>query len=178
MQGFNALLGLTHPLVAFKLERFGHNANGQNAQFTRRLGDDRGRSGAGAAAHASGDKAHVRACQMIHDLFNAFLGRRGAHCGPRPRAQPFGHFDAQLHPAFRLGLLQGLRVSVCHHEFDAFKRLVDHVVDRVAACPTHTENGDPWFQVVMPRHGKIECHNAVRLFMCPRSQAYFATNCG
>ena len=61
LERLDALLGLAHPLGALELEGLGHDADGQDAEFTRGLRDDRSRAGAGAAAHAGGDEAHVRA---------------------------------------------------------------------------------------------------------------------
>jgi hypothetical protein len=37
LQGFNTFVSLTHALAAFKLERFGHYSDRQNAQFARLL---------------------------------------------------------------------------------------------------------------------------------------------
>ncbi|KKL77273.1 hypothetical protein LCGC14_2036560 [marine sediment metagenome] len=52
LKGLDALLGLAHALAALELEGLGHDADGQNPKLARGLGDDRGRTGAGAAAHA------------------------------------------------------------------------------------------------------------------------------
>jgi len=152
LQRLNAFFGLTHALGALKLERLGHDTNGQHAQLTRGLGDDRSRTRTGAAAHASGDEAHMRAGKVIDDLLNALFGSGSANAGTGARAQTFGDFDAQLDAVFGLCLLQRLSVSVGHNEINAVQLLFDHVVDRVAACPANTEDGDTGFQIILSWH--------------------------
>ena len=152
LQRLDAVFGLTHALGAFELEGLGHDADGQHAQFTRGLRDDRSRPGAGAAAHASGDEAHMRARKVVDDLLDALFGSGGADRGARACAQTFGHFDAQLHAVLGLRLLQRLRVGVGHDEINTVKLLFDHVIDRVAACPANTEDGDTGFQIIMSWH--------------------------
>jgi hypothetical protein len=61
LQRLYPVLSLTHALGTLKLEWLGHNAHGQNAQFTRGLRDDRRGPCPSASAHAGCDKAHVRA---------------------------------------------------------------------------------------------------------------------
>ncbi len=153
LQRLDPLLGLAHPLGALELEGLGHHAHGQHAEFARGLRDDRRGPGAGAAAHAGGDEAHMRTGQMIHDLFDAFLGRGGTHGRPRPGAQSFGDLHAKLDAVFGGGLRERLRVGVGHHEIDALQRLLDHVVDCVAASAADAKHGDLGFQVLLPRHG-------------------------
>jgi hypothetical protein len=51
----------SHAALALEVERLGHDADGQDALFAGGAGDDRSRARAGAAAHAGGDEAHVRA---------------------------------------------------------------------------------------------------------------------
>jgi hypothetical protein len=171
LERFDALLGLLHPLVAFELERLGDDTYRQNAQFARGLCDDRRSTCPGAAAHARRDEAHVRPGEVINDLFDAFFCSRSTHGCPRTRAQTLGHLHAQLDAAGGPTLLQRLRVGVGHNEIDALKGLVDHVVDRVTACPTHTEHGDAGFQFFLSGHRKVQCHLLVRLL----SQPHFGT---
>ncbi len=152
LQRLDTVFSLTHPLDAFKLERLGHDTNGQNTQFTRGLRDDRRGPCPGAPAHTGGDKAHVRAGQVVHNLFNAFFGSGSTDRGPRARTQTFGHFDAQLNAAFRFGLLQRLRVCVGNHEINTVELFLDHVVHGVAACPANTKHCDAGFQVALSGH--------------------------
>ena len=156
MQGFDALFGLTHPLAALKLERFGHNANRQHAQFAGCLSDDRGRTRTGAAAHTGGDKAHVRACQLVNDFFDRFFSGGCTHGGACARTQTFGHFHTHLDACRGFGVLQSLCVRVRHDEFNALQFLFDHVVDRVATGSANTKNGDAGFQLGLSAgHGEV-----------------------
>ena len=88
MQLDDAVLGNAHAPLAFEMERLGDHADGQDSDFARRFGDDRRRAGAGAAAHAGGDKHHVRAGQMVADFVDRLLGGGASHFGlgePAPR---------------------------------------------------------------------------------------------
>ena len=75
LQLLDARLGLLHPARALELEGLGHDADGQDAHLAGGLGDDRRGAGAGAAAHAGGDEAHVAA---------ATGARRSPRSTPRP----------------------------------------------------------------------------------------------
>ena len=158
LQFGHAAIGLTHPLGAFELERLGHDANGQDAHLAGGLRDDRGRTGAGAAAHARSDEAHMRALQVIDDVLDRFFSGAGADFGLGACAQTFGHFRTQLDAAFRFRLFQRLCVGIGDHENTAFQLLLDHVVDRVAACTADTEDGDARLQVIVVVHHQIEVH--------------------
>ena len=155
LQGLDALFGLTHPFRTFKLERFGHHAHGQNAQFTRGLRNDRRSPGASAATHAGGDETHMRASQMIDDLFDRFFrsSRTNRCTGPCP--QPFGDLDPHLD--FRRGarLLQRLCVGVRHDELDPVQIFLDHVIDRISARATDAKYGNPGLEVFLPGQGEV-----------------------
>jgi hypothetical protein len=88
LQFLDAGIGRLHPAIAFEAERLGDDADGQDAAVARRLGDDRGRTGAGAAAHARGDEAHMRAFERLFDLLHRLFGRGAADLGPAAGAQP------------------------------------------------------------------------------------------
>ena len=94
----------------------------------------------------------MRAGKVVDDLLNAFFGSRCANAGTGTRAQTFGNLDAQLDAVFGLCLLQRLSVGVGHDEINTIKLLLDHVVDRVAACPTNTKDGDTGFQIILSWH--------------------------
>ena len=79
----NACFGDAHATLAFEVERLGDDADGQNAHLARDLRDHRRGSGAGAAAHAGGDEAHVGAHQVIADLLDGLFGGRAADFGLR-----------------------------------------------------------------------------------------------
>ena len=169
LQRLDPLFGLLHPLQTFELERLGDNADGQHPKLTRRLRDDRGGAGTGAAAHAGGDETHMCAGQMIDDLFDGFLGGGSADGGARARSQPFGDLDTHLDFRGRPALGQGLSVGVGDDKLNPFKLLVDHVVDRVATGTADAKHRDPGFQLFASAHHQVQCHRLSRLFFlaCP-----------
>ena len=67
--------------------------------LARRLGDDRRRAGAGAAAHAGGDEHHMRAGEMIADFLEHLFRGGAADLGLRAGAEPLGHLQAHLNDA-------------------------------------------------------------------------------
>ena len=154
LQLLDAALGLLHPPRALELEGLGHDADGQHAHLARRLGDDRRGAGAGAAAHAGGDEAHVAAREPLDDVLDRLLGRRGADLGPRAGAEPLGHARAELELVAGPALLQRLGVGVRDHELAALERLLDHVVDGVAAGAADADHGDPGAEVVGYRYAE------------------------
>ena len=174
MQLFHASFGLTHPLGAFELKGLGHNTDSQHAQLARGLRDDRSRARPGAAAHASGDKAHMRAGQMIDDVLDAFFGCGSANACAGTRAQTFGDLFTQLDSAVRHVLRQRLCVGIRDDKIHAFQLLFDHVVDGVTARPAHTEHGDARFQLVLMRHRKVKCHLWSACAFCPCCPGVFA----
>ena len=93
LKRFNAGFRLTHALGAFELEWLGDDPNGQNTQLAGRLCDDWGRAGTGAAAHACGDETHVRASEVIDDLFDALFCCGRTHGWACPCAKALGGFD-------------------------------------------------------------------------------------
>ena len=159
LQGFDTLFGLTHPLGTFELERLGHHTHGQYTQLTRGLRDDRRSARAGATAHSGGNETHMRPGKLIYNLFDAFLGRSGTNRCPRPGTKTFGHFYTKLNTTFRPALLKGLCVGIGHNEIDALKRLVDHVVHRIAAGTANAENRDTRLEVTLLGHSQIQSHD-------------------
>ena len=78
-----------------------------------------------------------------------------------------GDLDAELNALFCIALSKCLGVGVRDNEINTLKAFLDHVVDRVSTRPSDTENGDPWFEVViLPRHAEIQCHLSFRPFAC------------
>ena len=141
--------------------------DGQNPKLTRGLRDDRRGAGAGAATHPGGDKAHMRARQVVDDLFDALFGGGGPDGRLGACPQTFGHLDPKLDAALRPRLAQRLRIGVGDDEIHAIELFFDHVVDGVAASTADTEYGNPGFQILMTGHGKIQCHRSVRLMLRP-----------
>ena len=107
LQLLDTLVGDAQATLALEVERLGHDADGQDALFARRAGDDGGSAGAGAAAHAGGDEAHVRAQQVIADLVDGFLGGGAADFRLRAGAQTLGDGDAHLDDALGARGAQG-----------------------------------------------------------------------
>ena len=154
----DAGVGQPHAVAAFEGERLGHHADGQDAALAGALGDDRGRAGAGAAAHAGGDEHHVRAVEMLADLRRAFFGGAHADLGMGAGAQALGHRHAELDAAVGLGELELLSVGVADDELDALQPRLDHVVDRVAAGSADSEHDDPGLELSRTRRGKMNSH--------------------
>ena len=90
LQLVDAGLGDAHAAHALELERLGDDADGQDAHVAGRAGDDRRRAGAGAAAHAGGDEAHVRARELVADLVDRLLGGGAADFRLRAGAEALG----------------------------------------------------------------------------------------
>ena len=129
-------------MYAFEVEGLGHHANGQNAGFACRSGDDRCRPGPGAAAHAGGDESHMRAFEIGQNLVERLFSRGAADIRPGPGAKPLGDAATQLNAAFAKRLLQGLGIGVGHKKLDPTQLGLDHVVDGIAAGATDTDDGD------------------------------------
>ncbi len=86
----DADLGLLHPLPALEEERLGDDADGERAAVPRHLRDDRGRAGAGAAAHAAGDEDQVGALHRRGHLVAILLDRLAPDLGTRARRRVRG----------------------------------------------------------------------------------------
>ncbi|MCY1237840.1 hypothetical protein D9M72_505520 [compost metagenome] len=84
----------------------------------------------------------MRAAEVIHDLVDRFLRRRPADIRQRAGAEALGYGSAELDDARRLRHGECLCVRIRHHEFDALKPFVDHVVDGVAATAADPDDGD------------------------------------
>ena len=84
------------PVAAFEHEGLGHDADGEDAALAGRLGDDRGRAGAGAAAHAGGDEDHVGAFDVAGDFVRRFFRRRTPYFRSGARAEAARDAGAQL----------------------------------------------------------------------------------
>jgi hypothetical protein len=155
---------LLHALCTFELEGLGHNADRQNAQLAGGLSDDWGSTCTSTTAHTCGDETHMCAGKVIDDLFDALFRSGGTYGGPCACAQAFGHFQSHLDLCRGTRLLQCLCIGVRNNELGAIKLLLDHIIHGVTACATHTKYGNPWFQFVVSRKGKIQSHNSIRLF--------------
>ncbi|GJE43641.1 hypothetical protein AEGHOMDF_2820 [Methylobacterium soli] len=142
LQLLDSGLGGAHPAHALELERLRHDADREDAHVAGRAGDDGGRTGAGAAAHAGRDEAHVSARELVTDLVDHLLGGGRADLGMRAGTEALRHAEAHLDDALGLRRGQRLRVGIGDDELAAEKTGLDHVVDGVAARAADTEDGD------------------------------------
>ena len=105
----------------------------------------------------------MRACQMVYDLFDAFFSSGSAHSSPGSRTQTLGHFNAQLNARIGFGLLQSLRICVCDNKVYAVQLLIDHIIDRIAACTANAKHRNTRLKFVVPWHRKVQSHCYIRL---------------
>ena len=144
---------------AFEGERLGDDADGQDALVAGGLGDDRRGAGAGAAAHAGGDEAHVRALERLDDLVERLFGRGAADLGPRAGAEALGDLEAELDAAVGIGIVERLSIGVGDHEIDALDVGAHHVGDGVAARAADADHADPRAKFVDLRPDEIDAHS-------------------
>ena len=150
----DAGLGQTHAARTLEVEGLGHDAHSQNAHLAGDARDDGGRARAGAAAHAGGDEAHMRAHKMIADFLDGLFSSRAADLRLRASAQTFRHLQAHLDDALGLGCGERLGVGVGDDEIDPGEARRDHVVDRVAACAADAAHHDAGLE--FPEFGSLE----------------------
>ncbi|MCY1173080.1 hypothetical protein D9M73_132300 [compost metagenome] len=160
LQFLDARFGALRAARAFESERLGHDANGENAHIARRLGDDRGRTGAGAAAHTGRDEAHMRAFEHLGDLLDGFFRRRATDFGAAAGAQALRNLRAKLDLVAGGRLLQRLRVRVRDKEVDALHIGAHHVGDGVAASAADADYGDAGAQFVNFGWQKFDAHSS------------------
>ena len=132
-------IGVGHAATAFKFERLGDHAHGQDAHFTRHAGNDRCRTGACAAAHAGGDEQHVRAGNGRTNVINGQLGRFATFVRLAAGTQTAG---AELNGFVRIAAAQGLRVGIGADKFNALHAAADHVTHGIAAAAANTDHLD------------------------------------
>ena len=106
------------------------------------LSHHRGRTCAGAAAHAGRNKNHLRSLEHIGDFILALLGGTLAHLGVCARAAALGQFRAQLYLDRRVVLGQGLLIGIQGDELDPLQPIGHHPVHRVAAAAAHAYHLD------------------------------------
>jgi hypothetical protein len=131
----NAFFRQLHAMRAFKMERFRHDADGQDSALPAGLGDHARRAGPGSPAHPGGDEGHVRVVEKLHDIVKALLGGGASDFRLCPGAQTFGQACAKLNLMFCKGPLQGLRVRIADDEIDPDKIRGDHVIDALPPAP-------------------------------------------
>ena len=146
LQFGNAFFRGAHALGAFKAERLGDDTNRQYALFARSAGHDWGCARAGAAAHAGGDEAHVRAIQRGFELLKRFLGGSTADFRAGAGAQALCDLHAKLDAGASRAHGQLLGIGVGDHELHAHQIGGDHVGHRIAAGTADTNDSDTRLQ--------------------------------
>ena len=87
-------VGVGHAASAFPIKRLGHHAHGQDAHVFGHAGNHGGGSGTSTAAHACGNKQHVRAIYGFANVFYCHFCGFAAFFGFAACAQSAA---AQLH---------------------------------------------------------------------------------
>ena len=136
----NALLSLRHAAAAFKMERLCNDADGENPHLLGKLCNHRRSAGAGAAAHACGDKNHIRAFERIRDHIMAFLRRALTHLRVRSSALAMGRFLADLDFMGSLGVIEHLPVRIHGDKFHTLYTGANHTVHGVAAASAYADD--------------------------------------
>ena len=119
LQLLDARIGRAAAASAFERERLGDDADRQNALVAGSLGDDWSSAGAGAAAHAGRDEAHVRTFESALDLVDRFFGGGAPDLGPRACAEALRDLQAELDPPVGHRGIERLRVRIGDDEVDA-----------------------------------------------------------
>ena len=141
-QGLQPLVGGFGAQFAFKAEWTGDDGHRHDSQFTGYFGHDRGGAGTGAAAHAGGNKAQIRAIQLGADLVQAFFGGLPANLGLGSGTQAPGQYLAQLQ-GVDLALLQRLGVGIHGHDMNVLgQSAIGQQVDGVATATADADDAD------------------------------------
>ena len=142
-EALDALLGLAKAHVAFKSKRSGDDANGEDSEFARGFGDDRGGSRTGSATHARGDEHHFGlGSEGGLNLSVALEGGLLADFGVRAGTEAFGEGRTKLDFGLHRAVGEGLAVGVADDEIHPANALVLHVVDGVRAAAAYAYNLD------------------------------------
>ena len=128
--------------LALEPERPRDHRDRQDAHALRDVGDDRGRAGARAAAHAGRDEQHVGAGDHFSDAIAIFHRRVAADLRLGARAEAARERRSQLQLRARGRTLQRLRIGIGADELHAGEPALDHVFDRVAAAAAHADDFD------------------------------------
>ena len=151
----DALLGEEPPLGALEAERLRDDGDGEGADVLGDLGDDRGGSGAGPAAHAGGHEHHVRFLQGLVELLAVVLGGLAPDRRIGARAKAFGDLVADTELVRCVRQEEGLSVRVHSDELDAEELGADHPIHgvRTAAADTDDLNEREVLDVASEGHG-------------------------
>ena len=103
-------LGLLGSTAALEGERLRDDSHRQRLQLAPELGDDRRRTGSGAATLAGGDEDHVGALERLLQLVATLLRRCVADLGVRPRAETPRRLRADVDLDVGVGVEECLRI--------------------------------------------------------------------
>ena len=159
----NARVRRAHPARAFKQERLGYNTNRQDIHFARSFGNDRRSTGTSAAAHASGDKAHMTASERGFDLLDSFFSRGTTNFGTRTCTKPLGDIGPKLDAIFGRRRIQRLRIGIRNDEIDAFDFGTNHIGNCVSASATNADDSNFRLQFVNHWWTDIDAHDFIPL---------------
>ena len=141
-QILNALDGVVHSALAFKLERFRDNGNGENflifCDFCNHGSGARTRT----ASHARGDEQKVRPLDGARKLFLALFGGFPTDFGFCARAETLGPLTADLNLRLCLVARKNLRVGIDGDIFGARDPRLDHAVYGVVARAADADDAD------------------------------------
>ena len=151
------MLGLRRAALALEAERLRDDTDGERADRLGDARDDRGATGAGAAALARGDEDHVGAGQRLFDLFGVVLGGATADLGVGAGAEAAGELatDVELHVG--VAHQQRLGVGVDRDELDSAQAELDHPVDGVDAAAADADDLDHREVVLVRCHVRPPC---------------------
>ena len=133
-------VGLYHPAVSFELEGLRHDTDGQNSGFLGNIRHGRCSTRTGAAAHAGGNKHHVRVFQHSGNGIAALFGGPSADLRIRTRALTFRNFFTDLDLLVRIRNRQSLLIGVDRNELDTLGAVFHHAVDNIIAGSADTNN--------------------------------------
>src|SRR4029079_14518334 len=163
-----------HAPRTLEVERLRHDADGEDAEFLGVARDHRGRTRAGAAAHAGGNENHVRTGDLRADFLDRLFGGGFTDLRLRAGTKTLGQVDPELQSVLRARSGERLRPGVGNHEFDADEAGGDHVVDGVAAGATDADDIDARFEVGKLWKLQLNAHR-VRALPCALDRALWAS---
>ena len=131
-----------HARLRLKAEGFRHHTDSQNAHILRKLGHHRSRTRSGAAAHAAGDKHHVRSLQCLRNLFGALLRSLLTDLRLRTRAKPLGQLFSDLQQSGCPAELQRLLIRIDTNKLYTVYLFIYHSINSVVARAADTDDNN------------------------------------
>ena len=171
----DAFLGLTHAHHAFECEGLSRDADSQDTALLEGFGDQRGCTGAGAAAHASGDEHHVDVTDLVEHVLQRFFRCRVAHHGVRACAQALRGHGSQSHATVAERHLERLCIGVGYGKLHALEVCLNHIVNSVSTGAADAEDEDPGLEDrLLIRDAQIKStHKILHQYLVRLSRLYF-----